>query len=215
MKKSFFLLLISLSLLSCNSDNDQSVNETDSVAFNLKTINTDLQRYYEDMLVSQSYVEFYAAVESFVSKSHYNGPFLSDQDDLYLWLNNNIARTEFPDYNSAINEIEELGAKYESVISENTLFFNEFSNSQSGDFLGIINEDTIQNPLTCDEQCLFTFGDCRTSAHQNYAGSFEALWDYLEVDPGYSISAISQTVVMYVFNLNSCTSQYESCIDGC
>ena len=137
MKKLFAAIIIMIIATSCSSDNAQTdFNENE---ITIKTPSTarnrsDLEDLFNNMKVTNSYIDFESKASAFVEKMNYDGD-LDDIEntDILSWISLNLNKTTFKDYSDAESELEELKISSEKVASENTLFFTTLGNSDEND----------------------------------------------------------------------------------
>lgn len=208
--------LVGLSLASCSNENDVIMSE-ESESFNaqFKTdgVTGSLQDLYDDMILSATYISADSAKVDFIGKMNFDYSIsISTEDDMLLWINSNISKTDFVDYEDAVNKWNIVKNKFTESFEANYNTFDALSKASVKDIL----ELTIPLPqpptTTDDEECEEQFDGCVDVAKGNYLEAVADAKDEMITNPGNLNSSFLWAKTIFSFETGECASQYADCI---
>jgi hypothetical protein len=217
MKKiSFFLIVCTIAVLAaCSNEESTSFN---SGGDGVKQKNTDvLLNLYTKMIISQSYINEQAALNLFIVKMNFNGN-LSDiqgdtEDDMLLWISNNLSTTSFTTYAEAVNAWENVVALGMVTYQENQLFYNEII-ANPGHYIDVI--PVVDPPVTSKScpSCKKDFLTCTNAANKAYANGTEVIFDNASngtLTGTQAVKSLKKADLKLSAALQSCKSAFLAC----
>ena len=153
--------------------------------------------------------------KQFAEKMNYQKIRMEDRDDFVDWINDNLELTQFSDKQDAIDMFDNLAAKNEAIIINNSGFFAAIKDATTPQ-LGIIFEP-IATPLPiepnqedCQEDCFNATDACLDGVD----GVYNAMQQYVDVPViGGAVAAIAEFT--YQVGYNGCTYDLNMCLSNC
>ena len=193
MKKiSFFLIVCAIAVLAACSNEETTNFGSEGSGFKQKNIAT-LTALYTKMVNSQSYKNEHAALNQFVAKLNFNGN-PSDiqgdiENDMLLWISNNLSTTSFTSYGAAVNEWENVVALGMISYQKNIAFYNEVR-VNPGQYPNIIPPVNVPVTPNACPTCKTAFIECTKEANNKYANNIETILN----DLGDGNITLNQTI---------------------
>jgi len=213
MKKILFIILSASFLFACSND-EQTIKNEETVAFNLKS--QDLALYYDTMLNSQSYIDYINAFDKFYNKLNYTGDLsaISSPTKLLGWINGNISVTGFKNYAEAQSEFDNLVILGAVSYNDNTKFWNDLKGSSPGEFAGITYDPVIpQTPSQCEDGCTDNFNSCMKTATDQFSSL--VLASFSEATQNEVIGQLICARIIFAINLSECDKTFIICLETC
>lgn len=202
-------------LAACSNEESTSFN---SGGDGFKQKNTDvLLNLYTKMTISESYIKEQAALNQFIVDMNFTGS-LSDiqgdtEDDMLLWISNNLSTTSFSTYTDAVNAWNNVLALGMVTYQENQLFYNEVI-ANPGHYKDIIPD--VDYPVTSKlcPTCKKAFKACTSAANDDYANTTEVIFDNASngtLTGNQAVKGLKKANAKLKLTLKSCQDTYLAC----
>lgn len=213
-------MITAISFNSC-TDNEQGKDVVEENSdYLIKRDGSNLEIYYHQMIVSKSYVAFEKDKNEFVNKMNFGDSNyeINNEEDMRIWLSNNISNTRFVSIIEANDHFERLKLRYVDVIKENSQFFAEVTNPDfASEFTTIIDTGFIptisNNP--CGFGCINDAVDCDRASRENYAAQMGGSGLGYFWNPYVAAGAAVIATIVYHNAQGACVRTFNNCIRGC
>lgn len=173
--------------MSCSNENDEAITDENNVNFSEDTILSartgTLAALYDDMVASQSYIDFKVAAHEFIAKMNYSGRLEDiDTDQKKLnWIEDNLSTTQFTDLAEAEDELAEVNRLSLIAVDSNRDFYDALEGETPRNIKGAISvtEPPSSTNNHCTEVCIPQFKATMDDLTSQYTASIAATIAYI------------------------------------
>lgn len=173
MKKLSLFIVAILFAVACSTDNQETnVNDANTVTVSTKREGVDLERMYQDMINSASYLAFKDASGTFARKMNFDGA-LSDIDTdakILSWISNNIAKTSFANFEAAEREFETVQVLSRTAVDDNMAFYRALDGETPERIIEVIGSPEPPIVSTGCPTCIKDFNSSMVSITGQFVG---------------------------------------------
>lgn len=233
--KKIFLNFIVLSLIfttSCSNESSKQEENvipknTNSYAKENKSIDV-YKDMYKEILNSVDYTSYQNAVNLFDLNLHKEGvyPKFKDSIELFNWIKENINKTGFNTYESAVEQFNEMNLKYTIILNKNSDFYKSVSSltteEQVDIFLtqNLLNYNQIVNKYNyvgpCENGCINDAVACQNAADSAYAQSMALSGVIFAMGNPISAAIVAWNAHnTHNAAIHACAVAFNECIEAC
>lgn len=216
---------------SCSNESDVITQESGTNSSIVKSgglSQTELEdaiRLYNDMIETTEYKAFDLLLEEFnwkMNVENENMPTFVSKDEAMIWINNNLARTNFSSISEFESDYDNLTGAMGNIMSNNMGLYDAFSGATLDQTIEIMNPKNPSveyptGPNACELGCIISYDNDRQAAESDYSIAMALINGAENLGGNKEALALARQTAtkLYRSKLNNLIYEFNGCIEGC